>query len=152
MDTLQLLSKNLPLNFGKMSFSPSYLQAGLIVFLLFVLILSLAQLRRHFIDWSIKGALFGIFFGFLLALVLEGFLIIGGKTAMIEVLGWENVPQPLAGVLDIGKERLIQVLGIKDEIPPSVAKTTPNAIEVVRFFQSLVPAEAVKVKKIICSP
>lgn len=131
-------------------FSTGYLQAGIILVLLFILVLSLAQLRRHFVDWSFKGAIFGIFFGFLLALALGGFLIIGGKTALTGVLGWRNPPKPVAEALETGRQKLIQVLGIKDEIPTSTAKTAPTAEEVVDFFQSLNPAEVARVKKIIC--
>jgi len=81
---------------------------------------------------------------------LEGFLIIGGKTALTSILGWKNAPQPLTAALDLGREKLIQVLGIKDEIPTSVAKTALTAKDVVNFFQSLNPAEVARVKKIIC--
>lgn len=136
----------------KISFAPSYLQAGAIVVLLFLLVLSLAQLRRHFVDWSIKGALFGIFFGFLLALILEGFLIIGGKTAVTELLGWEKAPKPVLTALEAGRAKLVQVLGVTDEIPVSTAREKPTAENLIKFFQSLNPQEASRVKKIICQP
>jgi len=41
-------------NIGHISFSLPYIQAALIVFLIFLLIVSLAQLRRHFVNWSAK--------------------------------------------------------------------------------------------------
>ncbi len=142
------------LNLGEFSFSPSYIQAGVIVVLLFILVLMLAQLRRHFVDWSIKGALFGLFFGFLLALVLEGFLIIGGKTAITQVLGWKDAPKPLADILELGRSKLIQVLGEKVEIqiPETVAKLNPTFKDGITFFQSLNPSEAQKLKNFICKP
>ena len=133
------------LNLGKFSFSSSYIQAGVVVALLFILVLMLAQLRRHFFDWSLKGALFGLFFGFLLALVLEGFLIIGGKTALTQVLGWKNAPKPVANLLEVGRNKLIQVLGAK-------TKLNPTFNDAVVFFQSLNPSEAQKVKNFICKP
>lgn len=135
---------------GNVDLSSSHVKAGAILVLIFILVLSLAQLRHHFIDWSLKGALFGLFFGFLLALILEGFLIIGGKTALTGVLGWKNAPQPVTAALDLGREKLIQVLGIKDEIPVSIAKTALTAKDVINFFQSLNPTEVAEVKKIIC--
>src|SRR3989344_3611937 len=107
-----VLGESIDLNFGGISFSPSLLQAGAIVALVFLLLLSVAQLRRHFIDWSVKGALFGIFIGFFLALILEGFLIIGGRTALTELLGWKSPPKPIANVLDAGRAKLVDVLGI----------------------------------------
>ena len=141
-------------NLGKFSFSPSYIQAGTVVVLLFILVLTLAQLRRHFIDWSIKGTLFGLFFGFLLALILEGFLIIGGKTAITQVLGWKEAPKPIANLLEIGRDKLVQVLGEQAEvrIPDAVAKLNPTFDDAVTFFQSLNPSEAQKLKNFICKP
>jgi hypothetical protein len=81
---------------------------------------------------------------------LEGSLLIGGKTALTEVLGWQNAPAPVVKVLDLGRRKLVQVLGIKDEIPFSLAKTGLTAGDVITFFQSLNPAEVEKAKQIIC--
>lgn len=154
MNPAQILSKGFNLNLGKFSFSPSYIQVGEILLLLFILVLTLAQLRRHFVDWSFKGALFGLFFGFLLALILEGFLIIGGKTVLTQVLGWKDAPKPVANLLDVGREKLIQVLGqqIEVKIPDAVAKLNPTFKDGVTFFQSLNPSEAQKLKNFICKP
>ncbi|PIP57545.1 hypothetical protein COX03_02535 [Candidatus Woesebacteria bacterium CG22_combo_CG10-13_8_21_14_all_39_10] len=139
---------------GKFSFSSSYIQAGVVVVLLFILILMLAQLRRYFVDSSVKGSLFGLFFGFLLALILEGFLIIGGKTAITQVLGWKEAPKPIANLLEIGRDELVQVLGEQAEvrIPDAVAKLNPTFNDAVVFFQSLNPSEAQKLKNFICKP
>ena len=63
----KLLVGHFNLNLGSFSLPVSYAQAALVIFLIFLLVLVMAQFRRHFVDWSIKGALFGIFFGFLLA-------------------------------------------------------------------------------------
>ena len=130
----------------------SYLQVGAIIFLLFLLVLSLAQFRRHYVDWSLKGAIFGVFFGFLLALTLEGFLIIGGKTALTEVLGWKNAPRPLQVALDSGKTKLIQVLGLNTEIPATLAKENSSVRGVIESFQSLTPPDAKKAKSLLCQP
>ncbi|MFH1971695.1 MAG: hypothetical protein ABIJ05_04920, partial [Patescibacteria group bacterium] len=88
MNFAQILSQRLNFNIGNFSISPSYIQAGAIVLLLFILVLSLANLRRHFLNWSVRGSVFGIFMGFILALILEGFLIIGGRTVLTEIVGW----------------------------------------------------------------
>lgn len=140
------------LNLGKFSLPVSYAQAALVIFLIFMTILIMAQFRRHFVNWSLKGALFGIFFGFLLALILEGFLIIGGKTALISVLGWKNAPAPVSLALDAGRNKLIQVLGIKDQIPSSFAKENATVAGAVELLQSLNPADIKKVKTIFCQP
>ncbi len=152
MDLSQYLPKNLSFNVGSLTFAPSYLQAGAVVVLLFILILTLASVRRHFIEWSFKGAIFGVFIGFLLALILEGFLIIGGKTALTEVVGWKNAPQPILSALDAGRSKLVSVLGVTTDIPSSVAKAPMTANEVMKSFQSLNTSEAIKIKKMICAP
>lgn len=120
-----------------------------IVALLFLLVVVLAKMRRHYIDWSLKGAVFGIFLGFLLALVLEGFLIIGGRTAITEILGWQNAPKPLQVALDSGRNKLVEVLGITDEVPQSLA-ADPTSGEAIELLQSLDPTEIRKVKSLIC--
>ncbi len=140
------------INIGNLSFSVAYAQAALIVFLVFILILLMAQFRRHFVDWSVKGAVFGIFFGFLLALILEGFLIIGGRTALTSVLGWKNAPAPISLALDAGRNKLIQVLGIKDQVPPSLARENATVAGAVELLQSLNPTDIKKVKTIFCQP
>ncbi len=150
--TIQTLQKSFDLHLGDFNMPVSYLQAGAIVFLIFLLVITLAQVRRHYIDWSFKGAVFGIFFGFLLALILEGFLIIGGKTALTEVVGWKNAPKPLSVALDAGRNQLIQVLGITDEIPSSNAKEVGSVDSAVSVLQSLTPTDTKKVKAIFCQP
>lgn len=100
-------------------------------------------------SWSFKGALFGIFLGFLLALIVEGFLIISGKTAFTEVLGWKNPPKPVSVALDAGRDRLIKVLGISSEISISRAKVT-NSSEIISSFRDLSTEEKEKVKSELC--
>ncbi len=148
----QKLSQSINLNLGKYSVSVAFWEVGTIVFLLFLLILAMAQFRRHYVDWSLKGAAFGVFFGFLLALILEGFLIIGGKTALTEVLGWKNAPAPLQIALDAGKKQLIGVLGIETAIPSSLAKDNSSVQEMVASLQSLNSGDLKKVKSLICQP
>src|SRR3990167_8175051 len=136
MNPVQSLSQSFNFNVGKLSLSTSYIQAGVIVVLLFLLVLSMASFRRHLIGWSLTGALF---FGFLLALIFEGFLIIGGKTAITELVGWKNAPKPIANLLDSGRTKLVQVLGVTQEIPTLIAKENPTVEEAIGVFQSLDP-------------
>jgi hypothetical protein len=151
-DSVQFLFNTFDLNLGKFSIPVPYWQAAAIVFLLFILILAMANFRRHYIDWSLKGGVIGIFFGFLLALILEGFLLIGGKTALTEVLGWKNAPAPLAHVLDAGRSQLIDVLGIQTQIPSSYAKESSTVQSTMEVIQSLNPSDLSKVKNILCAP
>jgi hypothetical protein len=140
------------LNLGKINLPVTYIQAAGVVALFFVLLLVLAQFRRRYMDWSFKGALFGIFVGVLLAMILEGFLIIGGKTALTEVLGWKNAPAPVSVALDAGRNELIKVLGVEDQIPSSFAKENATVNDALEMLQSLNPADIKKVKVIFCQP
>ena len=137
--------------FSNISVSSIYIKVVAIIVLLFLLILSLASVRKHFVKWSMKGGLIGLFFGFLLALLLEGFLLIGGKTVITEALGWRNAPKPITTALDLGRNKLINVLGITDEIPQSTAFETPTATDAIEILQSLNPTEIKKIKAIICT-
>ena len=122
MDFAQILGSPFQFNLGSLNISTSYLQAGAIVVLLFLLVLSLASFRRRLVGWSMKGALFGLFFGFLLALIFEGLLVVGGRTAITEIAGWKNAPQPILSVLDSGREKLVDVLGVQSQVPESAAR------------------------------
>jgi hypothetical protein len=149
---LPFLSRSFDLNLGKMSLPVAYWEAGAVIFLLFILVLLMAKFRRHYVDWSLKGGIVGIFFGFLFALVLEGFLIIGGRTAITEVMGWKNAPKPLQLALDSGRSKLIQVLGIQDQIPSTMASENATVQSAIQTFQSLNPADMKKAKSLICAP
>lgn len=151
-EVAQFVSKNLNFSFLKIPFAGSSWKAFAIIALLFLLVLTLAQVRRHYIDWSFKGALFGVFFGFLLALFLEGFLIIGGRTAITELLGWKNAPKPVQTAIEMGRGKLIEVLGISNEVSETNAQTNPTSDDVITIMQSLDPAETKKVKSLICEP
>ena len=150
MDPAQFASKTLDIEVRGTLFSPSYLQAAAIVFLLFLLVLSLARLRKIYVKWSLKGWHAWLFMGFLLALLLEGFLLISGRTVLTEILGWENAPKPVKNALVVGREKLVNVLGITEEVPASVAQEEPTLQGVISDFQSLPSPEAEKFRSLIC--
>lgn len=134
-------------------FTPSYVQAAAIIGLLFLLVLTLARLRKLYVGWSLgRSGMAMMFWGFLLAVVLEGFLLLGGRTFFTEVLGWKNPPKPIAKMLDASREKLVDVLGITQEIPESTADEPATIESVIGQFQSLPPDEAEQLKKIICTP
>jgi len=140
----ELLSRGGGFNYklpGGMVFAPSYVQAGLIVFLIFLLILTLGQLRKRFIGWHVSGIMPGVLFGFVIALIIEGLFIIGGRSVITELLGWENAPKPIANVLDAGRGRLVRVLGVSDG---------ENKEEIVGGYERLDEAEQKAVRAIIC--
>lgn len=144
MQIFGTLSQNVISFFSNLSIAPTYIKAGAIIFLLFLLIVSLSQFRHHFVKWSMKGGLVGLFFGILLTLIIEGFLLINGQTALIAVLKWKNPPKPFSTALDIGREKLTNVLGVTN------ADNTSK--DVLTSMQSLNPDEIRKIKAIICTP
>jgi hypothetical protein len=148
----RFFSDNINLSFLHINLPATGWKAIAIVVLLFALVFAMANFRRHMIDWTLKGAVFGVFFGFLFALILEGFLIVGGKTALTEVLGWKNAPKPLQLVLDSGRNQLLNVLGVSTEIPESLAKEKMSTNEVIDVLQTLNPSQMSQVKALICKP
>jgi len=145
-----VLLPNLNFNLGKFPIATNYIQVAGVVVLLFILVMMMARFRHHYVHWSMKGAVFGIFWGFLLALILEGFLIISGRTALTEILGWKKAPKPILVVLDAGRNKLTKVLGITSEVPSSMANEEKKAQDVIDLLQSLSPDETQKAKSLIC--
>lgn len=151
MDTfLKILTPKFNLHIGKFSMPIPYFEAFLIVLLVFVLILSFAQFRRHNINWSLKGILFGTFFGFALALIIEGLLIIKGGTILTGVLGWKNAPAPISIALDAGRTKLTQVLGMSVASPSAIISVNPNVSSAIQILQNLSPNDVKNVKAILC--
>lgn len=130
------------------SVAPTYVQAGAVVVLLFLLVLSLSQFRHHFVKWSMKGGLIGLFFGIILTLILEGFLLVSGHTVLTSLFGWKTAPKPISTALDLGKQKLTNVLGATT----ASMSTNTTASDVLTTLQSLNPSEIAKIKAIICQP
>ena len=149
---LHFLSTEFTLTFVNFSLPIKYWEVLGIIILLFLLVLLLGQARRKVSNWSFRGVIFGIFFGFLLALTIEGFLIIGGKTALTEVLGWKDPPAPVAQAIDAGRGQLVKVLGAETQIPAANAMATSSAASIIESYQSLTSSESSQVKNIICKP
>lgn len=132
---------------------PTYWQAGAIVILLFLLVFTLARLRYLYVHWNLgKSSISMLFWGFLLALIVEGFLIIGGRTILTEIIGWENAPKPLGTALDAGRQRLANVLGVTDTVPETSAKENPTYQSVVSDFENLSGRDRESAKSLICNP
>ena len=151
MNPADFLNKYFQFKIGGINFSPTYWQAGAVVILLFLLVVTLAQVRRHFMDYSVRGGAVGVVLGFLLALVIEGFLLVGGKSILINVFGWKNPPKPLSNALDAGKNQLITVLGAQSQPTPE-NKDQATTSQVVFQYQGLSTAQAKEARSIICSP
>jgi len=150
---LDFISKTFDLRLGKLEISPTYWQAAAIVFLLFLLVLTLARLRHMYIDWSVsKSAIAFMFWGFILAIIIEGFFIIGGRTIVTEFLGWKNPPKPVKFVLEAGRGQLVRVLGLSDEIPEPKVSLPVSYQSIISDYQGLSSQDAGIVRSFICSP
>lgn len=132
---------------------PTYWQAAAIVFLIFLLLLTLGRLRYMYVHWHVSKLSFSfIFYGFVFALILEGFLLLGERTLFTEILGWKNAPKPISTVLEVGRARLVSTLGVTDEIPSSSASESTTYQSVVSDYQGLSSEEMDMVKSFICEP
>ena len=108
---LEQAFKTFSFKVGSLTISPNYIEAVLVVLLIFMLVFAMARMHRLFIDWSFKGAAMGVLVGFFLALVVEGFFIVGGSTVLTRTLGWKNAPKPIQTFIDSGRSEFIKVLG-----------------------------------------
>ena len=145
------LGRTFSLDIRGFEITPTYWQAAAIIFLIFLLLLSLARMRYLYVHWSMgRSAVAFTMWGFVLAIIFEGLLLVGGKTLLTEVLRWENAPKPISTMLDEGRYKLIQVLGADEEIP--VIDNDVDFREVIGGYQSLSPDDAETVKKFICEP
>ncbi|OGM74116.1 hypothetical protein A2191_02575 [Candidatus Woesebacteria bacterium RIFOXYA1_FULL_38_9] len=150
MDRLSQSAHVFPLP-GGLVMDLSYLQAGAMIFLIFLLILTLGQFRRHVVDWQMGGIIPGIALGFALTVILEGTLLVSGRTLLTETLGWKNAPKPVSRVLDLGRDKLVEVLGVESEIPLSQAQSF-SVDEVSQIYQSMSSVDAVALRMLICKP
>ena len=145
------LFEAIPLNLpGGIAFN--YIQAILIVVLLFLLIYTFGHLRHTYVGWSIKGIAPGFAFGFVVAILLEGLFLIGGKTLFTQVLGWKTAPKPISNVLDASREKIVDVLGAENQIPTSNASEPQTVEEIISTVKTMDENEQNKVNELLCSP
>ena len=103
---VEFINRTFPFKVRNLDIEPTYWQAFAIVFLLFLLVLTIARVRYLYVHWNLgKSSLSFLFWGFVLSLIFEGFLFISGKTLLTEVWGWKNAPKPLSTALDEGRNR-----------------------------------------------
>lgn len=132
---------------------PTYWEAATIVLLIFLLIFTLARMRYLYVHWHLsKTSLAMMFWGFVLTLILEGFLWLSGRTVLTTVLGWKNPPKPIATTLGTGRERLREVLGETAEIDSAKANTQPTYQSVVYDYKELSNEDKELVQKFVCKP
>lgn len=138
-------------NIKGLEIEPTYWMAGAIVLLVFLLLFTLARLRYLYIHWNLSGtSLSFLFYGFLLALILEGFLMVSGRTFFTATLGWQDAPKPLSTFIDLSRNKMSKVLSEQTEVPDSVASQPPSAKSVVTDYFNLSKTEAENVETQIC--
>jgi hypothetical protein len=132
---------------------PTYWQAATILLLIFLLIFTLARMRYLYVHWHLsKTSLAMMFWGFVLTIILEGFLWLGGRTVLTTVLGWKNPPKPVATTLETGREHLREVLGETAEIDSAKAEAPPTYQSVVFDYKELNEDDKQFVQKFVCTP
>ena len=154
MDPLKLINKSFGVyNIKGIYFEPTYWMAGTIVLLIFLLIFTIARIRYLYVHWNLgKPSMSMLFWGFFLAFIVEGFLVISGRTLFTEILGWENAPKPISTIIDIGRKKLSDVLGAEDEVSsnPDTKIASPEGI--LSSYEDLSSEDASKVRAAICEP
>jgi|GEM_PF-622451 len=138
---------NLP---GGFVFSPTYLQAGIVILCLFLFIFTFSLVQRHQTQLTIKGVMPGIALGFTLALLIEAIFLVGGKTVITELLGWKNAPKPISNAIEISRSRFVEVLGINSTVPEGKAKEKFRAEELMQRYEELSNSEKENLKRLIC--
>ncbi len=146
MDPLKFINKSFGVyNIKGIYFEPTYWMAATIVILIFLLVFTFARIRYLYVHWNLgKPSLSLLFWGFLLAFIVEGFLILSGRTLFTEVLGWKNAPKPISTFLDISRAKMVDVMGAKDEIPTYQT--------VVSEYENLPSEDKEMLKSFICKP
>jgi hypothetical protein len=132
---------------------PTYWEAFTIIILIFLLIFTLARMRYLYVHWHLsKTSLAMMFWGFVLTVILEGFLWLSGRTVLTTVLGWKNPPKPVAATLETGRDHLREVLGETAEIDSAKAEAPATYQSVVFDYKELNESDKETVQKFVCKP
>ena len=93
-----------------------------------------------------------LFWGVILTIIMEGFLMLTGRTIFTEIIGMKNVPKPFSTVLNIGREKLVNVMGAQSTIPDMSAAGNLNSDHMYSLYTKMDSVESQKLQKIICKP
>jgi hypothetical protein len=149
---LKILNKSMGVyNVGGIELEFTLWMVFVLILLAFMLLFTIARVRYLYVHWNLsKTSISFLFYGFLFALILEGFMIISGRTLFTEILGWENAPKPISALLDTSRNKLVDVLGVTEEIPASYASEAPTYKSVVGDYENLSIEDKETVKNFIC--
>ncbi len=133
--------------------TPNYIQVILVILMIFMVVLVVARLRKKHVSESLRGASGLVMLGFVLAIVLEALLLLGGRTLFTELIGWENAPKPISTVLDAGRVRLVDVLGASvSTVPSSEASEAKSSTQVLQLIHELPADQKEEVFNNFCAP
>ena len=138
---------------GNLDVDATYWQAGAIVILIFMLIFTLARLRYLYVHWNLgKSSISMLFWGVVLTVIIEGFFILSGRTIFTEILGMKSVPKPFSTVLDIGRNKFVNVLGQEDSRSAEAESKILNSDQMYTHYVNMDDEESRKLQEILCQP
>lgn len=149
---VSFVTSNLLTNFDSF-LAPSVKQIGIIALGIFFFLLLFGLARHHMLEWSLKGAYFGIFLGIILTLVIEAFLLVGGRTLIVAAVKNEKTPQVVRIFLQKNMMELAESLaGEPKTLGAAGEQKTLSPNEVVNNFSLLSPNDQSRVQQRICAP
>lgn len=130
----------------------SGVQQGILIIIgVFFVTLLLGLTRHHMLSWSMKGAGFGVVAGMLLTLVLEGLLLVGGKTAVAEIVRNESAPPAVRVFLQKNMSELADLIGPESTtLGTASVKGVPEGL--VTEYKKLTSQEQTQVRNAVCAP
>lgn len=138
---------------GNLYIDATYWEAIVLVILLFLLVFTLARMRYLYVHWSMgKHSFAMLFWGVILTIIIEGFFMLSGRTIFTEILGLKNVPKPFSTFLDIGRNRLVNVLGEESDAPSTYTEIKLNSDQMYSLYTKMDASETQKLQSIICQP
>lgn len=151
---LKVLNKSVGVyNVGGIELEFTLWMVFVLILLAFALLFTIARVRYLYVHWNLsKTSISFLFYGFLFALILEGVFIISGRTMFTQILGWKNAPKPISTLLDTSRAKLVDVLGVTEEIPSSYASEPPTYKNVVGDYENLSIEDKQIVRDFICKP
>lgn len=133
------------------SLQASTLQMIIVGVSVFLLILLLGFARHHMLEWSLKGAWFGIFFGMLIATVLLAGLFVGGRVLIVQVLQLQSIPPEVRFSVQKYLVEFSQALDV-DTQTLGISAHNPTRQTIVYDYKQLSSTEQQDVRRVLCAP
>jgi len=125
-------------------------QIGLIIFLIFLLILTFASLRHRYSNWTMGGFTQGIVLGMLVTVIIGATLLVGGTHLFQELLRWKEAPVVVVTAMDTSRNTALKVLGASIEEKKVTTRATIGSI--MEEYKRLTDDESESLRSLICTP